>query len=208
VVLGLAWTNIGGALLPIETLVTPGAGRVTLTGSLGEVMRESVQTALSWVRMRLPAFEIPADALETRDIHVHFPSGATPKDGPSAGTAIAVSLISVITGVPVRHDVALTGEMSLHGVVLPVGGLREKLLAALRSGLRTVIVPARNSEDVLQLPREVRQRLEIRLVEHVSEVFNWALVDARASNRPPPAPEAPHKALPRRSRREKRRKGA
>ncbi|MBL8801237.1 MAG: endopeptidase La [Planctomycetes bacterium] len=208
VVLGLAWTNIGGALLPIETLVTPGAGRVTLTGSLGEVMRESVQTALSWVRMRLPAFEIPADALETRDIHVHFPSGATPKDGPSAGTAIAVSLISVITGVPVRHDVALTGEMSLHGVVLPVGGLREKLLAALRSGLRTVIVPARNSEDVLQLPREVRQRLEIRLVEHVSEVFNWALVDARASNRPQPAPETPHKALPRRSRREKRRKGA
>ena len=208
VVLGLAWTNIGGALLPIETLVTPGAGRVTLTGSLGEVMRESVQTALSWVRMRLPAFEIAADALETRDIHVHFPSGATPKDGPSAGTAIAVSLISVITGVPVRHDVALTGEMSLHGVVLPVGGLREKLLAALRSGLRTVIVPARNSEDVLQLPREVRQRLEIRLVEHVSEVFTWALVDARAPSRPQPAPQAPEKPLARRSRREKRRKGA
>lgn len=179
VVLGLAWTNVGGALLPIETLVTPGAGRTTLTGSLGEVMRESVQTALSWVRVRLPAFSIAPNALETLDIHVHFPSAATPKDGPSAGIAIAVSLVSVITGVPVRHDVALTGEMSLHGVVLPVGGLREKLLAALRSGLRTVIVPARNSEDVLQLPREVRQRLEIRLVEHVSEVFAWALADAQ-----------------------------
>ena len=119
-----------------------------------------------------------------------------------------LSLISVITGVPVRHDVALTGEMSLHGVVLPVGGLREKLLAALRSGLRTVIVPARNSEDVLQLPREVRQRLEIRLVEHVSEVFAWALVDARTSGGPQPAPAAPPKTQSRRTRREKRRKGA
>jgi ATP-dependent Lon protease len=184
VVLGLAWTNIGGALLPVETLVTPGAGRTTLTGSLGDVMRESVQTALSWVRMHLPAFSLSPDALETLDIHVHFPSGATPKDGPSAGIAIAVSLVSVLTGVPVRHDLALTGEMSLHGVVLPVGGLREKLLAALRSGLRTVIVPARNSEEVLQLPREVRQRLEIRLVEHVSEVFAWALAERRASHAP------------------------
>ncbi len=181
VVLGLAWTNVGGALLPIETLVTPGAGRTTLTGSLGEVMRESVQTALSWVRMRLPAFAIAPNALEALDIHVHFPSAATPKDGPSAGVAIAVSLVSVITGVPVRHDVALTGEMSLHGVVLPVGGLREKLLAALRSGVRTVIVPARNSEEVLQLPREVRQRLEIRLVDDVAQVFAWALANAPSS---------------------------
>jgi ATP-dependent Lon protease len=188
VVLGLAWTNIGGALLPVETLVTPGAGRTTLTGSLGDVMRESVQTALSWVRMRLPAFSLSPDALEALDIHVHFPSAATPKDGPSAGIAIAVSLVSVLTGVPVRHDVALTGEMSLHGVVLPVGGLREKLLAALRSGLRTVIVPARNSEEVLQLPREVRQRLEIRMVEHVSEVFAFALAERRVSHAPHEAP--------------------
>lgn len=213
VVLGLAWTNVGGALLPIETLVTPGAGRTTLTGSLGEVMRESVQTALSWVRVRLPAFSIAPNALEALDIHVHFPSAATPKDGPSAGVAIAVSLVSVITGVPVRHDVAITGEMSLHGVVLPVGGLREKLLTALRSGLRTVIVPARNSEEVLQLPREVRQRLEIRLVEHVSEVFAWALADAHGqpslatgntqapADAPPPTTRAARTRRPTRGRR-------
>lgn len=193
VTLGLAWTAAGGALLPIETLVTPGAGRVTLTGSLGEMMRESVQTALSWVRMRLPAFSLEPNALESLDIHVHFPSGATPKDGPSAGIAIAVSLVSVLTGVPVRHDLALTGEMSLHGVVLPVGGLREKLLAAVRSGLKVVVAPRRNAEDVLQTPREVRQRLEIRLVSDVSEVFACALAESRTAA-PPPDADAPKAA--------------
>jgi len=187
VVAGLAWTSAGGSILPIETLVMKGAGRILLTGSIGEVMRESVQTALSWVRMHLARLELAPDALETLDIHLHFPAGATPKDGPSAGIAIATSLVSVLTRTLVRHDVAMTGEISLHGAVLPVGGLREKLLAALRAGVRTAIVPARNAEEVLRLPREVRQRLEIRTVEHVSEALSWALLTRRA-------PTAPDKA--------------
>jgi ATP-dependent Lon protease len=185
VVAGLAWTSAGGALLPIEALIMPGAGRTTLTGSIGDVMRESVQTALSYVRMCLRELGLASDALETLDIHLHFPSGATPKDGPSAGIAIATALVSLLTRNPVRHDVAMSGELSLHGAVLPVGGLREKLLAALRGGIRTVLVPARNSEEVMRLPREVRQRLSIRLVEHVHEAFAIALAARRDA-----APEA------------------
>lgn len=187
VVAGLAWTSAGGAILPIEALIMPGQGRTTLTGSLGEVMRESVQTALSYVRMCLRELGLQHDSLETLDIHLHFPSGATPKDGPSAGIAIATALVSLLTRSPVRHDVAMTGELSLHGAVLPVGGLREKLLAALRVGIRTVIVPARNSEEVLRLPREIRQRLSIKPVEHVHEVFAIALAARREVADAPPA---------------------
>jgi ATP-dependent Lon protease len=192
VVAGLAWTSAGGAILPIEALIMPGSGQTTLTGSIGDVMRESVQTAQSYVRMCLRELGLPQDALESLDVHLHFPSGATPKDGPSAGIAIATSLVSLLTRSPVRHDVAMTGELSLHGAVLPVGGLREKLLAALRAGIRTVIVPARNSEEVMRLPREVRQRLSIKLVEHVHEAFGVALVRrheaAAAAPAPSPAP--------------------
>jgi len=172
---GLAWTTAGGALLPIEALAMPGAGRTILTGSVGDVMRESVQTAISYTRSRFDEMSIPADRLESLDVHLHFPSGATPKDGPSAGIAIVASVVSLLTEVPVRHDVAMTGEMSLHGAVLPVGGLRDKLLAALRAGVREVIVPARNREEILRLPPEVRRQLVIHLVDQVSEALGLAL---------------------------------
>ncbi len=172
---GLAWTTAGGATLPIEAIAMPGSGRVILTGSLGDVMRESVQTAMSYVRSRFEELGLPHDVLDSLDVHIHFPSGATPKDGPSAGIAVATSLVSLLTRVPVRHDVAMTGEMSLLGAVLPVGGLREKLLAASRAGIRDVIAPARNSEEVLRLAPEIRQRLSIHLVEHVQEALALAL---------------------------------
>ncbi|MCC7014704.1 MAG: endopeptidase La [Planctomycetes bacterium] len=190
VVAGLAWTSAGGSILPIETLLMKGAGRTTLTGSIGEVMRESVQTALSWVRMQLPRLGLEPELLESIDLHLHFPAGGTPKDGPSAGIAIATSLISVLTRTAVRHDVAMTGEISLHGAVLPVGGLREKLLAALRAGVKTAIVPARNSEEVLRLPREIRRRLEIKLVDHVSEALGWSLLTRRPGADAAPAAPA------------------
>lgn len=172
---GLAWTAAGGSLLPIEALIMPGPGRSTITGSIGEVMRESVHTATSWVRTRLGALGLKDDTFDKIDVHLHFPSGATPKDGPSAGLAITVALVSVLTGVPVRNDVAMTGEVSLHGSVLPIGGLREKLLAALRAGVRMVLVPARNSEEILRLPPEVRQRLDIRIVDDLREVLRLSL---------------------------------
>lgn len=178
---GLAWTVAGGALLPIEALAMPGSGRSILTGSIGDVMRESVATATSWVRARLGAMGLAEDTFEKLDVHLHFPSSATPKDGPSAGLAITVALVSMLTGVPARHDVAMTGEISLHGSVLPIGGLREKLLAALRAGVRTALVPARNSEEILKLPPEVRQRLDICIVDDVREVLEKALlIDSHA----------------------------
>jgi ATP-dependent Lon protease len=172
---GLAWTVSGGSTLPIEALAMPGSGRTILTGSLGEVMRESVQTAMSYVRTRLDELDIQPDSLDSLDLHLHFPGGATPKDGPSAGIAIATSLISLIGRVAVRHDVAMTGELSLHGEVLPVGGLRDKILAAARAGMREVVIPARNAEEFLRLSAEVRGGLLIHLVEHVDEVFQHAL---------------------------------
>ena len=172
---GLAWTSAGGSLLPIEALAMKGEGRILLTGSLGEVLRESVQTAHSWVRSRPLELGLDPAALEELDLHLHFPSSATPKDGPSAGVAIVVAIVSLLTRTPARHDVALTGELSLHGAVLPVGGLREKLLAALRAGMRTVIVPQRNAADVLRLPPEVRQAVELHCVEHVQEALRLAL---------------------------------
>jgi ATP-dependent Lon protease len=174
--MGLAWTSAGGSLLPIEALAMPGDGRTILTGSLGEVMRESVQTALSFVRSRFGAMGIAPDRLDSLDMHIHFPSGATPKDGPSAGVAVAVALVSLLTGVPARHDVAMSGEMSLTGAVLPVGALRDKLLAALRAGIREVVVPARNRDDVLRLPAEVRRELVIHLVDRTEDALTLALV--------------------------------
>jgi ATP-dependent Lon protease len=172
---GLAWTTAGGATLPIEAIAMPGSGRVILTGSLGDVMRESVQTAMSYVRSRFEELGLAHDVLDSLDIHIHFPSGSTPKDGPSAGIAVATSLVSLLTRVPVRHDVAMTGEMSLLGAVLPIGGLREKLLAASRAGIREVILPAKNSEEVLRLSPEIRQRLTLHLVDHVQEALALAL---------------------------------
>ena len=178
---GLAWTISGGSPLPIEALAMPGSGRTILTGSIGEVMRESVQTAMSYVRTRLSDLNIEPESLDTLDLHLHFPGGATPKDGPSAGIAIATSLISLLARVPVRHDIAMTGEMALHGEVLPVGGLRDKILAAARAGMKVVVVPARNGEEILRLAPEVRRGLKIHLVEHVDEVFEHALVWKRSA---------------------------
>jgi ATP-dependent Lon protease len=174
---GLAWTSVGGALLPIEALAMPGSGRMILTGSLGEVLQESVQTVLSYLRTCFGSLGLPQGLLEELDLHLHFPSAATPKDGPSAGIAIATALVSLFTKRPMRHDVALTGEVSLLGAVLPIGGLREKLLAAIRCGIPEVVVPSRNGEDVLRLQPEIRSRVTIHLVENVQQVLDIALLE-------------------------------
>ena len=172
---GLAWTSAGGSLLPIEALSMPGMGRMTLTGSLGDVLRESVQTAVSYVRTFCSYLGLDSDVLDNIDLHLHLPSAATPKDGPSAGVAIAVALVSLLTKEPARHDVAMTGEMSLMGQVIGVGGIREKLLAAIRAGVPEVILPRRNAEDCLRLDPEIRRRVKLHLIDDVREAFEIAL---------------------------------
>jgi ATP-dependent Lon protease len=196
VAMGLAWTSAGGALLPIEAVRMPGGGNTILTGSVGDVMRESVQAAISHVRTRFAELGIAANALDALDVHLHFPSGAVPKDGPSAGMAIATAMVSLLTGTPVCHDVAMTGELSLHGAVLPIGGLREKLLAAIRGGIGRVVVPARNSEEVLRLPAEVRQQLEIHLVDDIAQCLEVALVSSERSRRGGRRARGPRRAAP------------
>ena len=173
---GLAWTSVGGALLPIEALMMAGSGRMILTGQIGDVMRESVQTALSYVRTSLTSFGLAPEMMDEIDMHLHFPSAATPKDGPSAGVAIVTALVSLLTRRPARHDVAMTGEMSLLGAVLPVGGIREKILAAIRGGVPRVVVPTRNAEDVRKLSKEIHDQVEVIQVEHVSEVLRLTLL--------------------------------
>jgi len=172
---GLAWTEVGGELLSIEAVMLPGKGRMTITGKLGDVMQESIQAARSYVRSRAVSFGIKPTAFERRDIHVHVPEGATPKDGPSAGVAMCTSIVSVLTGIPVRRDVAMTGEISLRGRVLPIGGLKEKLLAALRGGLKTVLIPKENEKDLAEIPDNVKKGLEIIPVTTVDEVLARAL---------------------------------
>ena len=178
VVTGLAWTEVGGEILTIESVLLPGKGNVKHTGKLGDVMQESVSAALSYVRSRSINFGIKPTALDKRDIHVHVPEGATPKDGPSAGIAMATSIISSLTGIPVRRDVAMTGEITLRGRVLPIGGLKEKLLAALRAGITTVFIPKDNEKDLADIPDSVRKNLTIHPVAHVDEVIGRALVRA------------------------------
>ena len=180
---GLAWTSAGGSLLPIEALSMPGGGRLILTGQLGDVLRESVQTAVSYVRTFSAHFDLDPELMDERDLHLHLPSAATPKDGPSAGVAIAVALVSLLTGVPVRHDVAMTGEMTLLGQVLAVGGIREKLLAAIRAGVPDVILPARNAEDCLRLDAEIRSRVRIHLIQDVREALNIAILGQSRARR-------------------------
>jgi len=172
---GLAWTEVGGELLSIEAVGLPGKGRVTTTGKLGEVMKESVQAAESYVKSRAVAFGIKPTLFEKKDIHVHVPEGATPKDGPSAGVAMATSIVSVLTGIPVRKDVAMTGEITLRGRVLPIGGLKEKLLAALRGGIKHVLIPKDNEKDLADIPDNVKRGLEIIPVGTVDEVLRNAL---------------------------------
>ena len=176
VVTGLAWTEVGGEILTIESVMVPGKGVVKHTGKLGDVMQESASAALSYVRSRSASFGIKPTLLEKRDIHIHVPEGATPKDGPSAGIAMATTLISVMTGIPIRRDVAMTGEITLRGRVLPIGGLKEKLLAALRAGITTVFFPKDNEKDLAEIPDSVRKHLKLIPVAHVDEVIAQALV--------------------------------
>ncbi len=178
VVTGLAWTEVGGETLTIESVMVPGKGRFQATGKLGDVMKELIDAARSYARSRAITFGIKPPLFDRRDIHVHVPEGATPKDGPSAGVAMATSIISVLTGIPVRRDVAMTGEITLRGRVLPIGGLKEKLLAALRTGLKTVIIPAENEKDLAEIPDNVKGGLEIVPVSSMEEVLKIALVRA------------------------------
>ncbi|MEE9140712.1 MAG: endopeptidase La [Alphaproteobacteria bacterium] len=175
---GLAWTEVGGELLTIEAVVMPGKGKVTYTGKLGDVMKESVEAARSYVRSRAVAFGIKPTIFYKKDIHVHVPEGATPKDGPSAGVAMCTTIVSALTGIPVRKDLAMTGEITLRGRVLPIGGLKEKLLAALRGGIKTVLIPGENEKDLAEIPDNVKRGLEIIPLSSVDDILKTALVSA------------------------------
>ena len=181
VVTGLAWTEVGGELLTIEGVMLPGKGRMTTTGKLGDVMKESINAASSYVRSRATVFGIEPPLFERKDIHVHVPEGATPKDGPSAGTAMATAIVSVMTGIPVRKEIAMTGEVTLRGRVLPIGGLKEKLLAALRGGITKVLIPKENEKDIAEVPDNIKEGLEIIPVETMDEVLHHALQKAPKS---------------------------
>jgi ATP-dependent Lon protease len=176
VVTGLAWTSVGGDLLSIEALRLPGKGRMKTTGKLGDVMKESIDAASSYVRSIAPQIGVKPPKFDKWDIHVHVPDGATPKDGPSAGLAMVTGIVSVLTGIPVRKDIAMTGEVTLRGNASAIGGLKEKLLAALRGGIKTVLIPEENEKDLADIPDNVKEGLKIIPVTHVSEVLKLALV--------------------------------
>jgi ATP-dependent Lon protease len=176
-VTGLAWTEVGGELLRIESALVPGKGKFTYTGQLGDVMQESIQAALTVVRSRAQALGIEPDFHQKFDLHIHVPEGATPKDGPSAGVAMCTALVSALTNVPVRSSVAMTGEITLRGEVLPIGGLKEKLLAAHRGGIETVVIPAENERDLVEIPKNIIQSLDIRPVRWIDEVLEYALIE-------------------------------
>jgi len=190
-VVGLAWTEVGGELLTIESAILTGKGKMTTTGKLGEVMQESVQAALSVVRSRSRRLGIPADFYQKNDIHIHLPEGATPKDGPSAGIGICTAMVSALSGIPVRADVAMTGEITLRGEVLQIGGLKEKLLAAHRGGIKTVLIPEENVKDLAEIPDNVKNRLDIHPVKWIESVFEMAL-----ERKPEPLPEEQDVAPP------------
>ena len=174
-VTGLAWTEVGGELLTIETAVMPGKGKQLATGKLGEVMKESIEAAVTVVRSRAAVLGIDNEVFQKNDIHIHVPEGATPKDGPSAGIGMCTAIISALTRIPVRADVAMTGEITLRGEVLPIGGLKEKLLAAHRGGITTVIIPSENEKDLLEIPENIKQNLVIKSVRWIDEVLAIAL---------------------------------
>jgi ATP-dependent Lon protease len=185
-VTGLAWTEVGGDLLTIEAVALPGKGKTITTGKLGEVMQESIQAALSVVRNRAQHLGIPEDFYQKNDLHIHLPEGATPKDGPSAGIAICTALVSVLTGIPVLSNVAMTGEITLRGEVLPIGGLKEKLLAAHRGGIKTVLIPEENIKDLAEIPDNIKNRLDINPVRWIEQVWEHAL-----ERQPQPRAESP-----------------
>jgi ATP-dependent Lon protease len=200
-VTGLAWTEVGGQLLTIESVTTPGKGEVKTTGTLGNVMNESIAAAFSFVKARAPAYGIKPSIFQRKNVHIHLPEGAVPKDGPSAGIGMVTSIISTLTGIPVRPDVAMTGEVTLRGRVLPIGGLKEKLLAALRGGIKKVLIPEENQKDLAEIPDNVKQGLEIVAVSHVDQVLEHALTSVPApiewteaddiASQPVPAPASP-----------------
>ena len=190
-VTGLAWTEVGGELLHIEAALVPGKGRLTQTGQLGDVMKESIQAAMTVVRSRADALGLEPDFHQRFDLHVHVPEGATPKDGPSAGIGMCTSLVSALTGIPVRADVAMTGEITLRGEVLPIGGLKEKLLAAHRGGIQIVIIPEENERDLVEIPKNIKQNLDIRPVRWIDQVLAIALTSTPA---PRPSPTVGDKA--------------
>ena len=173
---GLAYTSVGGEVLDVEVAVVDGSGRLELTGNLGDVMKESARAAMTYIRSRAGVLGIEHDFYKTKDIHIHFPEGAVPKDGPSAGITVTIALISALTGAPVRHDVAMTGEITLRGRVLPIGGLREKTMAAMRAGVKTVIIPADNEADLENIDQTVRRALEFVPTDHVDKVLDVALI--------------------------------
>jgi ATP-dependent Lon protease len=174
-VTGLAWTEVGGELLTIEAAIVPGKGKLQHTGQLGEVMQESIQAAMTVVRSRSSVLGLPEDFYQKLDVHLHMPEGATPKDGPSAGIGMCTALVSALTKIPVRSDVAMTGEITLRGEVLPIGGLKEKLLAAHRGGIKTVLIPDENEKDLVEIPDNIKGNLEIKPVKWIDEVLQIAL---------------------------------
>ncbi len=185
-VTGLAWTEVGGELLTIEAALMPGKGKMTHTGQLGEVMRESIQAALTVVRSRAKSLGIDPDFQQNSDMHIHVPEGAIPKDGPSAGIGMCTALVSALTGIPVKANVAMTGEITLRGEVLPIGGLKEKLLAALRGGIDTVLIPEENSKDLAEIPKNIKAKIDIRPVRWIDQVLESAL-----AHPPTPLPDPP-----------------
>jgi ATP-dependent Lon protease len=172
---GLAWTPVGGVILFVEATVMPGSKGLVLTGQLGDVMKESAQAALSFIRSHAKELNIQEDFFQNQDVHIHIPEGATPKDGPSAGVTLATALASLLTGRSVKHDLAMTGEITLRGKVLPVGGIKEKVLAAKRSGIRQVILPRLNEKDLNDIPENVRKKMKFFFVEWLNEVFDLTL---------------------------------
>ena len=195
-VTGLAWTEVGGELLRIESALVPGKGKFTYTGQLGDVMQESIQAALTVVRSRAQALGIEPDFHQKYDLHIHVPEGATPKDGPSAGVAMCTALVSALTKIPVRSSVAMTGEITLRGEVLPIGGLKEKLLAAHRGGIETVLIPSENERDLVEIPKNIKQSLEIRPVRWIDEVLEYALTEHPMTTGPKEEPETSETAPP------------
>ena len=183
VVNGLAWTSVGGEMLQVEVAVLEGKGEIKLTGSLGDVMKESASAAVSYIRSKTKEYEIEEDFYKTKDIHIHFPAGAVPKDGPSAGVTIATALLSALTGTPVKCDVAMTGEISLRGKVLPIGGLREKTMAAYRHGIKTVIIPEENKSDLDEVEDVVKENIRFVLADNLETVFDNALSEKKETKK-------------------------
>jgi len=187
---GLAWTELGGELLGVEVTIVPGRGKLTITGQLGEVMQESAQAAMSYVRSRADSLGLDREFYARVDTHVHFPEGAIPKDGPSAGITMATSLVSALLRIPVRRDIAMTGEITLRGRVLPIGGLKDKILAAHRSDIFTVVIPKENKKDLKDIPKRVLKVMKIHAVEHMDEVLRVALAHVDPEKFLPTASEA------------------